>query len=600
MTIIFDANTKIIKDVNGNLTFIDAANPAGKTVTNIGSGSGSAPVSVTTKQTFSYTGTTGSFVVPQGVTSLSVKMWGAGGGNGAWPSNSTAGAGGYAAGTVSVTPGETLLYIIGGGGQGTTGSGGDGGLGGWGGGGYGTKGDASGGGGGGYTGLFSGAIHQQTAIMIAGGGGGATGYASPGGGGGGLSGGNGYGTGGGQSTPGGPGTGGALYGGNGVGGLRTTVSSNDDGGGGGGYWGGGGGTGDGRSGGGGSGFLLSASRVSGGTLTAGSNGNNSNTRANPPNTSDSDYVAAPTNTGKGGNISGGNGTDGGHGYMVISYTVGANQAYWLEGQENTAYITSSIAVGVSTSAASAAGQEAFMFVSGTIGQTGANAKKAIFGGDVHLSGALNVGGLSLYTGSCTITTASLTHIFGANNLNLSQTGSVDWFSPNGSYFQNYRGLGAGNSKASCGVIHNSFDWVNPGVGTGFAQASTFTISSTAGDDVGTAMSSVTTDVGVFSAGGTNYGYRFRAPSGPATRTLRIYNSVWSGGVLVTVRAGDSSFPTRTYFLSSGAAAGVSYVWNIVYSTTTTSEIYVTCLLTNNLGSTPNIKLMGATVTSGVQ
>lgn len=38
MSVIFDANTKIIKDANGNLTFIDAANSAGKTLSNISTG----------------------------------------------------------------------------------------------------------------------------------------------------------------------------------------------------------------------------------------------------------------------------------------------------------------------------------------------------------------------------------------------------------------------------------------------------------------------------------------------------------------------------------------------------------------------------------
>jgi hypothetical protein len=346
-----------------------------------------APVAVTTVQTVSYTGTTASFTVPDGVTELDVKMWGGGGGNGAWPSNNTAGAGGYASGKISVTPGEELFIIVAGGGQGTTGSSGDGGRGGWGGGGFGTKGDASGGGGGGYTGIFSGAIHQQTAIMIAGGGGGGTGFRT-GGGGGGTSGGSvDNGTGGTQTAAGGPSAGGPLYGGKGTG-QRTVSTSDDDGGGGGGYFGGGGGSGDGRGGGGGSGFLH-PTRVTDGTLTAGENGNTSNTRANPPNTTDSDYLSlAPTNTGKGGNTVGGNGTDGGHGFIVIRYTVGSQQAYWLEDDANTAYITSSVAIGTTGSAQANAGQEAFFYVSGTIGASGSQAKKSIFGGDVVVSGAL--------------------------------------------------------------------------------------------------------------------------------------------------------------------------------------------------------------------
>src|ERR1035437_6036466 len=54
--------------------------------------------------TFSYTGGSQSFVVPTGVTSLTVECWGAQGGAGM----STAGLGGYLKSTQTVTPGETL------------------------------------------------------------------------------------------------------------------------------------------------------------------------------------------------------------------------------------------------------------------------------------------------------------------------------------------------------------------------------------------------------------------------------------------------------------------------------------------------------------
>lgn len=371
----------------------DVDDYANLSVTEFVAGSSGAPIAVQYKQYVYYTGTTASFIVPEGVTRLSVKMWGAGGGNGAWPSNNTAGAGGFTSGIIQVTPGEQLFIIVGGGGQGTTGSSGDGGLGGWGGGGFGTKGDASGGGGGGYTGIFSGAIHQQTAIMIAGGGGGGTGW-RPGGGGGGISGGTvDNGTGGTQTAGGGPRAGGALYGGNGTG-QRTVSTSNDDGGGGGGYFGGGGGSGDGRGGGGGSGFVH-PTRVLNGTTIAGENGNTSNIRANPPMTLDIDYLSsAPANTGKGGNIVGGNGTDGGHGWVVLEWTVGKNAAYFVEDTPNTAYITSSVAIGTTSSAQVAAGQEAFFYVSGTIEVSGSQARKAIFGGDVQISGTLQIGAFS--------------------------------------------------------------------------------------------------------------------------------------------------------------------------------------------------------------
>src|ERR1035437_9117659 len=59
--------------------------------------------------TFSYTGGSQSFVVPTGVTSLTVECWGAQGGAGI----STAGLGGYLKSTQTVTPGETLDIEVG-------------------------------------------------------------------------------------------------------------------------------------------------------------------------------------------------------------------------------------------------------------------------------------------------------------------------------------------------------------------------------------------------------------------------------------------------------------------------------------------------------
>ena len=65
------------------------------------------------------TGTPATFSVGLGVTSMSVKMWGAGGGGGYYGSvgtgfttGGTGGGGGYVAGTVAVSPGQTILVGI--------------------------------------------------------------------------------------------------------------------------------------------------------------------------------------------------------------------------------------------------------------------------------------------------------------------------------------------------------------------------------------------------------------------------------------------------------------------------------------------------------
>lgn len=176
--------------------------------------------------------TTTSYVVPEGVTTLFVQLWGAGGGA----------AGGYTQGYLAVTPGETLSLMPGQGGQYT----------------YNGWATACGGGGATYSGYGGGgrsAIRRgSTEIITAGGGGGSgSAYSGAGGGlGGGLTGSNGYaipscGTTagrGGTQTAGGAG-GNAIYDGQTgsafQGGRGGQNSGERGGGGGGGYFGGGGG-----------------------------------------------------------------------------------------------------------------------------------------------------------------------------------------------------------------------------------------------------------------------------------------------------------------------------------------------------------------------
>lgn len=280
-----------------------------------------------TTQTFSYVSDAlQAFVVPVGVTSIKVKMWGPGGGTGNYSGAGGGGPGGYSTGFLSVTPGETLYLAVGSGGKHPVSTSGNGGNGGWPGGGFGTRGDASGGGGGGFTGIFNTSMTQANALMIAGGGGGSTGFGN-------------FSAGGGGGTTGGSGTGGSGFGGsqvaggNGGGGSsspptagtalaggtaftdQTTSTSNDCGGGGSGYFGGGAGQGDGRAGGGGSGFLH-ATRVTSGVTTTGANASSGNTVTNPPNTTDPNYSAG---VGVGAAATGAAGTDGGNGYVVLQW-----------------------------------------------------------------------------------------------------------------------------------------------------------------------------------------------------------------------------------------------------------------------------------------
>ncbi|MGF7173518.1 hypothetical protein [Azospirillum doebereinerae] len=243
--------------------------------------------------------------------SVTMKIWGAGGGGGYQPAG---GGGGYTEYADTFAPGVSLTIVVGGGGGG-----------------------GSGGGGGGYSGVFSGAPSQVTAIAMAGGGGGG-GFtdSSAGGAGGGDSGGNASGgynqfaTGGTQTAGGVPSTspadagaamqggragtgigsnrglGGYAGGGNGAGGGQQGLGEDIySGGGGGGYFGGGGGpVGNGNgfvrcSGGGGSGFRKTPAK---GATAVGAG-------QNPANPSDAERNGAGTG--------GAPGTGGANGRVVL-------------------------------------------------------------------------------------------------------------------------------------------------------------------------------------------------------------------------------------------------------------------------------------------
>lgn len=287
-------------------------------------------------QTFSAQGAS-TFTVPAGVTSIGIKAWGAGGGGGAGGSAAAGGAGGgggYAAGTLAVTPGETLAIYVGGGGA------------------PGTRNTSGGGGGGGaYTSIYRGSTLLAIAAGGGGGGGGrstSTHIGGAGGAGGGTSGIAGSaslankGGGGGTGTTGGTaGTGSnaglagsSLNGGLGADGSTTTtdgsgaiggltggaagggvISTNRAGGGGGasGYFGGGGGAGSGT-GAGGAGGGGGSSFVSSGLSSLAGSGRN------PGNSGDADRAGAGQG-GAAGAIAG-VGTAGSNGLVAISYGSG--------------------------------------------------------------------------------------------------------------------------------------------------------------------------------------------------------------------------------------------------------------------------------------
>lgn len=145
----------------------------------------SYPVATTSSQTFNYTGSVQNFVVPACVTSVTLKVWGAGGGGSGHDGGTGGAAGGggaYSTNTVSVNPGDNLQIYVGLGGRlgqsAVTGTGGGATaygycIGGAGGNAGGTGSSGAGGGGGGSSAVYN----STTSVLLnaAGGGGGAGG-----------------------------------------------------------------------------------------------------------------------------------------------------------------------------------------------------------------------------------------------------------------------------------------------------------------------------------------------------------------------------------------------------------------------------------------
>lgn len=225
---------------------------------------------------YHYTGSHQTFIVPAGVTSLQLKLWGAGG----YARSGTSGAGGYSSGNLSVTPGETIAVMVGGASGAGSGYGGGAGSGG-------------GGASGGRSAVFRGSVSFANEVITAGGGGGGDdeGGGSAGAGGG-LTG---------QNSTNGASTGGTQSAGGSPGGARGQGEAGGGGAGGGGYYGGG--AGNPGNGSGGSGYI---GGVTSGVTTAGN-------YTSAPNTGNTDYIAG-IGTGATGNYS-----SGGHGLVVIRW-----------------------------------------------------------------------------------------------------------------------------------------------------------------------------------------------------------------------------------------------------------------------------------------
>jgi len=136
-------------------------------------------------QTFSYTGAQQSFTIPSGISTITIKIWGAQGGSDPY-NRGNGGHGGYSTGSLSVSPGATLYIFVGQEGSNASSHNSSGLAGGWNGGGRG--GSSSGAPGGGASDVRSGGNALSNRVIVAGGGGGFDAWNNDGGAGGGTTG----------------------------------------------------------------------------------------------------------------------------------------------------------------------------------------------------------------------------------------------------------------------------------------------------------------------------------------------------------------------------------------------------------------------------
>lgn len=201
------------------------------------------------------------------------------------------------------------------------------------------------------------------------------------------------------------------------------------------------------------------------------------------------------------------------------------------------------------------------------------------------------------SGSLTVTAAA-----SPSTVNLTTEGTFDWFCPNGSVSP-HPWPTATNMKKNSGtafMMADSFDWVTNGTQTTFTQIfGSPACSCTNTDNVtGVALTSVTTGQGVNSSasGANSYGFRLAVPAGQVSRKLRIYMNVFSGTATCTASLSDGSAATATANVVSAAAANNESFFTITFNAARDGQVLtVTVLLTTNLGSSPDIKFMAATL-----
>ncbi len=566
-------------------------------------------VNAQTTNSYAYTGSVQTFVVPAGVTSITVSIWGAGGGG-----SKTGGSGGSGAlvqGTMSVTAGSTLYLVVGGGGSynavsNAYGGGGASGV------------ALTGAGGGGYSGIFSSnTLSQANALAIAGagGGGGYYGISTYGGGGGATSGSaagnyNGTNTGGGGGSAASGGIGGASTTGTNVagtagsaltGGGGGVTTSYGGGGGGGGYYGGGGGYGT-RSityyssgGGGGSSYLGSM------TTTTNTAGTTSNTGAatQAPGSSVTGYVSG---VGNGGSSSGVNGANG---LILITYSVACTTPIAQPTALTFPTVTSTSINGSFTAATgSPSGYLVLQSTSSSLSASPVNGTSYAAG--ASLGGGTVVQASSATTFTVSTLTSNTKYYYFIFSYNSACTGQPYYLTTSPLTNNTTTCAGAPTIGTTTGVTSGGFtiNWTAPTGGSAGTITYTVDVSLTTtfgtGNDIsGYPVSGITglsnTLTGLNS--NTTYYYKVTATNGICA-TTSAYTSQKTSFALCTTPAAPTGFTagTQTSTTLSGsftAPTGGANSYLVLYNTTGTAPTRPTDGITYAVGNTS----LGATVAS---
>lgn len=181
--------------------------------------------------------------------------------------------------------------------------------------------------------------------------------------------------------------------------------------------------------------------------------------------------------------------------------------------------------------------------------------------------------------------------------NFSTLGTLDWlFLPTAASNPNQGAINSVHNKTSGGFLYSTWSWQSVGA-TAFTQAGGQTWSCNADDTQLGAALNTTTVAGFFTASGvlTGFGARFLAPAAKKTQICRVYVQAFSCVVQLDAYLRNSTKPATSAQHDTGAAASLSTVFEIAYRANQPTDLNVVVWVQANHGSSPHIKIAGASV-----